>query len=345
MKIQKYILKIVYCLAGLLFLVSVGINIYQYGQFKNHSEKPVSEKIVKKETVNDPGSTSESIPVKTAQEAQMTGTSSEGTVEKPDAGEIKELKYHLNAAEEELDMTNEQLSEELSKKEEFKRAWSQPGSNSSDPVYAKIRKDAYTKRINRDYDPLFKKLNISEENFNEFKDLLLDKEKEMSKLSDAYSSASSDEEKQKVIGQEMEINEKYNNRINDFFGEEKFEIYQSYVDRLPQRRSLTEFMETVPTDKRIGEEQTDDLIDSMYSARENVMAEMGPVKNNNSTRLTEEMLDESMKRQSRINEKYVEVSRGVMTPDQLEQYKAHLKRELEMQDAILKMSLYLNDKK
>jgi len=43
---------------------------------------------------------------------------------------------------------------------------------------------------------------------------------------------------------------------------------------------------------------------------------------------------------ARVNEEYVELSRGIMTQEQVEQYKTFLEQELEMQESLLKMSLY-----
>ena len=69
MKTQKLLLKTAYCLTGLLFLASIGLNIYQYQQFKELSERPVPDKIEKNETVSDSNSGSESAPVKMVQKS------------------------------------------------------------------------------------------------------------------------------------------------------------------------------------------------------------------------------------------------------------------------------------
>ena len=346
MKTQKLVLKIVYCLAGLLLLASIGINAVQYLQFRKFSENPESHKLSKNEPVSDPKNNSDSVPVKKDQKNKIKKTATAGNVQNSDTSESNELEYHLNAAKEELDMTNDQLSEELAKKEEFKKAYYQPSSRNSDPVYKKIRKEAYTRRLGEDYDPLYNKLDISKEKFDEFKGMLLDKEMELSELSETYSSASTKEEKDKIIQQEKDLYEKYKTKIGDLLGDNKNEIYQSYVDRLTERRRLTDFMNGQSADNRIAEEQMEDLIDSMYTARKAVYDEMGPgTQITSSSDLTEEVIAEISKRMARVNERYVEAGNGIMTREQSEKYKAYLKQQLEMQEASLKMSLYLNDNK
>jgi len=340
MKTQKLLLKTAYCLTGLLFLASIGLNIYQYQQFKELSERPVPDKIEKNETVSDSNSGSESAPVKMVQKS----TAPVSEQEKSSTSEIDELEYHLSAAEEELDMTSEQLVDLLSKKAEYKKARDQLSksmSSLSDPVNRKMIRDSLTQILGNDYDPLYEKLNISREEFDEFKGILVDQQMEIRNISESIVGASSDEEEKKARHQAEETINKYENKISDFLGEEKNEIYQSYVNRLTERRSLRDFMETQPPDNRINEEQTEVLIDSMYEARKTVYDEMGPVTNNGSSfELTEETLAEVMEMSARVNEEYVELSRGMMTPEQVEQYKTFLEQELEMQESLLKMSLY-----
>jgi len=337
MKAQKIVLRTVYCLAGLLFIASVGYNIFQHQQFKILSEKSASGKITKTESVDDINSNSGSGPgVKVTAPDDKAGSLY--------TNENKELEYHLNAAKEELDMTNKQLSEELTKKEEFKKAYYQSGGDDSDPVHNKIRRETFTKLINEDYASLFKKLNVSEEEFNGLKSLLFDKRIELDDLSGPYRNASTAEERDEVIQQEKDISEKYKVWIAEFLGEEQNEIYQAYEDRRMERSMLSDFMETVPPDKRVKEEQMETLIDDMYAARKKTYDEMstGPEITSLSD-LTDEKITQIIERAEQVNKRYVEVSRGIMSPDQLEGYKSYLKQQLEMQDASLKMSIYLNE--
>lgn len=338
MKAKKMIVKTVYCLAGLLFLISIGYNILQYKQSKTFSKKSVTEKITKTESGGDLSNS----PM--GSKTSMIGVDSDSETGKSGTDEDNELEYHLNAAKEELDMTKEQLSQELSQKEEFIKAYYQPSRSNSDPAYKKIRRDAYTKQINEGYAPLFKKLNISAEEIDELKGIMFDRLIELDDLSEPYLNASTAEEKEKVLQQERDIAGKYKDRIVEFLGEEKNEIYQSYEERRSERIRLSGFMETVSPGKRINEEQTESLIDSMYEARVAVYDEMSSLPQiASSSDLTEERIEQITKINARVNEKYVEISRGTMTPEQAEQYNAYLKQQLEIQEASLKMSLYLND--
>ena len=103
MNTQKVIMRTVYSLAGLLFITSIGINIFQYNQFRKLTKTPSPEKNIKSVSINDSYNDSRPVPAVNVEKSNTDN----------------ELQYHLEAAEEELEMTNEQLAEEQSKKEEY----------------------------------------------------------------------------------------------------------------------------------------------------------------------------------------------------------------------------------
>ena len=329
MKTQKLVLKSAFCFAGLLFLLLIGFNIYQYQQIKKLSEKTVPEKIVKNESTND----SQATPFKMVQKSKMKSSTPVSKKEKSSTNEINELEYQLNAAEEELDMANEELFDELSKKAEFIKAREQYTKNMlSNPAFNKKKRDILTLNLGNDFDPLFKKLNISKEEFDEFKGLLVDKMMEVDSISASIIGASSDEEKAKAIQQSIEIREKYENQISELLGEEN-ETYQSYLTRLTERRSLNEFMETLSPDNRINEDQTEALINSMYEARKAANAEMGSDSNMRSIlNASEDTRKWRIEKTKRINEKYIETSRDMLSPEQVEQYERYLQQKIDMEE-------------
>lgn len=344
MKKQKMLLRTIYCLAGLLFIVSIGVNVFQYQRFKKFPQKPVSEKITKNESISDSNSTPKSMAVKIIKKNKIKNTAPDEKEEKSNTNKVGELEYHLNAAKEELDMTKEQLSEELSKKAEFKKISNTPSSIRSDPYYIKMKRDVITRQLDEVYEPLFNKLNISEEDFNKFKDMVLEATMELESLRSSYRAASSAEEKEELNQQSKEIVEKHNIKISELFGEINNEIYNAYENRRLERRNLSQFIKSLSPDNKLNEEQREALIDSMYEARETANSEMGTVTNNSSSsELTEETIAQRINKQALVNERYVDASSSIMTPEQIEQYKAYLKQQLEMQESSLKMRLYLND--
>lgn len=254
-----------------------------------------------------------------------------------------ELEHHLNAVEKELDKASEEFSEELSKKDEFKKAYEQFSKNMrSNPAYQKSMRDSITQSMLKGYDPLFKKLNISKEEFDEFKSILADRMQEVQNSTLPNILTASAEAKAEMNQRMMEIKNKYKDKVNEFLGEENLKIYVDYQMRLPVRSGLNNFMDTVPPDNRISEEQTETLIDSMYAARKAVYDEMGPdIDMNLSSNLTEENVNRYIDKVKMVYDKYMEAIRGVLPDDQAEQYKAYLNRNLEMTESMMKTQMFM----
>ena len=329
--------KIAFSLAGLLILSSIGFNIYQYQRNKKLITKPVQENIGKNESTNDSDITSKPVSAINTVPLKKEGAPS---------GDARELESQLNMTEEELDETSGQLSEELAKKSEFKKAYEQFSKNmASNPAYKKAMNES-TKRMVQEYDPLFKKLNISEEEFKEFKAIQADRMKEIQDAVLPNIVTASDEERAKMNQQMMEINNKYREKINEFLGEEKSSIYVSYRQSLSERSSLSDFLKTVSPDNRISEEQTEALIDSMYAARKAVYDEMGPdMDMNSSASFTEENIAHQLEKSKKVYDKYIEACRGVLPDDQVEQYKNYFKETLDLTESMLKTRMFITNKK
>jgi predicted metal-dependent TIM-barrel fold hydrolase len=102
MKTQNILLKTAHCPAGMMILTSIGLNILQYQRIKKLSENTAPKSVTKEESTDSPMTA----PVKMVQENKNM----EPAVKDTNMSAINELEYHLNAAEEELDMVSEQLS-------------------------------------------------------------------------------------------------------------------------------------------------------------------------------------------------------------------------------------------
>lgn len=337
MKTKKLVLKIAYCFVGLLILVSLGFNIFQYQRNKKLSKIVIPEKIAKNESFSETNIASKSAPVKIVQKNKE---------EKFDTGAINELEDHLSTAEKVLDKASEQLSEELSKKAEYKKVYDQYRKNmKKDPVLQKIINDGLKHTLIKNYAPLFNKLAISKEEFEELKDMLLDQQEEIRATKPSNILTATDEENMKMQQQRKDIRDKYDKVISESLEKENFHIYSSYQKSLSERSGLNQFMERILPDNKISEEETEILINSMYAAREAVFNEMGPdIDMNLSSNLTKENIALQNNKVKLVFDKYVEASRSILPEEQVEQYKIFLKGNLDMNKASMKRRLYMKNK-
>jgi hypothetical protein len=128
----------------------------------------------------------------------------------------------------------------------------------------KKSRDIFARERAEDYGPLLNKLDLSEEEAKKLKDLLFEQNRE---IFISIAGVTTEEEEKEMMKKASEHFMKYKDEIRAFLGEEKYRIYDDYSNRIPDRISLNEFMESLPPENRISDEQAERLIDAMYDGR------------------------------------------------------------------------------
>lgn len=293
MTAQKFIIKTSYCLTFLL-LLSIALNAYQYLNYKRPYVKTDSRS----------SSNNESTPAKTTPENSGLKTDPGVNREIPYTDKVKELEYQLAAAEEELELANKKLSEEVSEKQ---------------GIFKDFMRHTAIQVVNSGYNDLFKRLDIPKEEIDKFRNLLADKSQDLDNIFIKMSGGASTGAD--VVLEVKKTEDDYARKINEFLGEENYQVYLAYKEREMERGVLSRFMDTVSPLNRIDEKRADALIDAMYEAKQSVENELSP-----ETTIPVE-------RVRRINEKYIEASRTILSPELAEQYKRYLMGIDDMRDS------------
>ena len=126
---EKPSLKKICSILVVLLFILLGFNIFQYQRNRELINKPGSDSNANEETI--PASNNESKSVHP------------GESENYDAKRISELEGQLHATEEDLDIAASQLSEELSKKEDYKELLNSTKPFSTPSDQKKIKKIIY----------------------------------------------------------------------------------------------------------------------------------------------------------------------------------------------------------
>ncbi len=96
--------------------------------------------------------------------------------------------------------------------------------------------------------------------------------------------------------------------------------------RLAERSNREQFAKTLPPGNRLSEEQEDALIDSMYKGRQGIYSE-NPDDITSTSDSQKEISQRSLKMTRLTNQKYLEAARGILSPEQYEQYKSYLQKK------------------
>ena len=337
MKSQKLFLTL-FVITVILLFTSVGFNAWQYKLNMALSEKVKPEKTAQLKVEDNSTDT----PVKVERkDIKIESIPALSKTQEPHSEKVKQLESDLESAEQEIEIAYDELSDELAKKQEYKDAQKQLSklfTSTSDSN--KSMRETATRRAADDYDPLFKKLDITEDDFQKLKDLIV-----KNTLATTFMASSEEgltkEEKLKASQERFEKAMKIDDSITELLGQKNYEVYQNYKNSITERRELNNFLETLPPDNRLSEDQEDRLIQKMYEERMAFYLNNQPDPKMLDNR--EEMDKFFMEARKNTNNKYLEASRNIFSPAQVEKYEAYLENKVKQDELIRKMSSYIND--
>jgi hypothetical protein len=334
METKKIIKNIAIGLICLLLPVLIALNIYQYQQNKKLSDNTTSEA-----SVNN-SSTTNAIVAKdnTLQKATARRTTLVTRGKAAGNNEADEINYQLDAAEEELDTVNGQLSKEEAKKAELKKAELE--------LHKKAMKDPSMKKnmktsLDFQYGDLFKKLNLSPEKLEKFKDLLVD---EMIAQQNIYLESEADattlsKEKQAEMSQRYQaLNKEYEAKKIQLLGQNGYEECETYMERIGERFNVNGFMESITSGEKVTEAQKEELINAMYEERKDVKFIISDADTAESSNMYDEKsIARMLDFQDRQGEAYIKAAKGILSASQVEQFKAYLKRQRDIAESSIKL--------
>lgn len=332
-KNKKFILG----LMCILLIALITFSIIQRRQLNK-----LSQTLVSKSAPEETAPSDQAIPQITPR-TDVTGIAEK---ESPD-----DLQYHIEAAEEELEMVNEQLSDEQSRKADLLRSQIELEKKQlEDPGSKKMLRETIKALSDGNNALLFKKLNLSQEDMEKLKEILVDKQIELMEYSmeaqlrsidlDETDVTQSEEIREEIEKLYNDIQDEYNTKISDLLGNESFQKYQAFEERSSERYWVTGFTESLDSDEGLTEDQQDRLIDSMYEQAQNIRSEFNneeDKKDASSEINKEENIARIMKRRDLLNEAFVEASRDILSPSQVEQFRAYLKQQRDEAEAMISL--------
>jgi hypothetical protein len=331
---KKIIKKIVIAIICLSLPMLICLNVYQRRQIIKSLNKVVPEISANK------------VPVATAlrlketpadqKTAQSTNIDVKGKI--PGNKEIDDLKYQLEAAQEELTSVNKQLADEEGKKAEQKKAQKELQKR-----YIKdssSRKNLIKNSLGIEYGDLFKELNLPSEKLEKFKDILVDQMTAQQNIfSDFEDITNFSKAQQEEINQRFQVIEKeYDAKKSELLGHDGYEKYQAYTERSAERYYVNNFLGSLGSDEKLTDIQKAQLIDSMHDEVKNVIYESISDDNSESSSnmYDEKRIAQALKNIERRDEEYFKAAQNILSASQLEKFKASLKQERDKFESIAK---------
>ena len=321
MNLAKLFQKTAYIVIGLAVVVLIGLTLYQRHLIKsiadNSGEKPSAAVESGK---NSAGS------------AETSGQAGAGKAPPKAAAD---LAYQLDAAEEELDMAQDQLAEELQKKADLQKSMIELQKKAfQDPAQRKLIRSSMKGALDTTYGALFKGLNLSPEKLDALKELLTDRQMALADMSmEAIDAGMSQEKAAELKTRQESIESEYAGKIKAFLGEEGGTKYTAYQETIAERAVITPFLETLEGDQKLRDDQTETLIAAMQKARKEAEASL-PFDESaivSPTQLTEETISKIITHNDRVAEGYMNCAGAILSQSQVEKLQNYLAGQREIQ--------------
>lgn len=324
MENRTIVKKIAIGLISLSVLVLIGFAIFHY---LNKSSQHINQQTVVKQDL-----TANEIPanINTTLGNVSQSTITEGEVEDSEK-EIDELHYQLDAAEEELDMANKQLADEKAKELELRKLRHELQLKSAnDPAYREWAR----KGINNDYDLLFKELNLSPEQLEKLKDILVDnKIDHMTTWTEMQATTNPTEEKREVFQQRFDdLDKQRDDKINELIGQHKYETYQSWMERGVAMHVVQSFAESLDSNDKLNKDQENELIEIIHREEEKLVSEMGydPMKQCQfESAYNLKIIEDTLKYEEKLHANSLGNAAGILSTSQIDALNSYFNKSLE----------------
>jgi hypothetical protein len=209
-----------------------------------------------------------------------------------------------------------------------------------DPAMRDVLREQQKAMLNIMYSGLFKELNLSPEEKDQFKTLLTDAQ--MKTLESAQRLFGGDtkeggEDASKLIA---DAKKKTDEDIKALLGEERFAKYEDYQKNMSERMQLDSFSKQLSGSEALREEQSAKLMQIMKEEK----AAIPPVIPNDQTQMPkkESFTPENIERQEQwlkdYNERVAKRAQELLTPEQFNQWVAHQKQQADMATLGMKMA-------
>jgi len=194
------------------------------------------------------------------------------------------------------------------------------------------------------YGPLFKCLQLTDAELESFKSLLLDKQMALVDSSmEMMNSAATPEEKKAAADRIKEMTASYDAQCKALLGDDNYTLYKSFEETQPERMQVAMFKGSLGSADPLSEEQEDSLIRAMHDERSTFKSAVpgfgDPQQMPDPSQFTPEKITQLLEESAKLQEQYVTKAATILTPTQLEQFKANQKQQRAMQEMGMKMAV------
>lgn len=206
-----------------------------------------------------------------------------------------------------------------------------------DPDTRKMIREQQRMMLNQLYDPLIKRMNLTPEEADQFKDLLSDNMVQNSEKAMSLMDASSTN-RAAMAGMMAEAQKAFDEQIRGFLGESRYAQYQDYQQTVGERTQLTQFQQQFAgSENALTDSQIEQVLQFMKEEKQQVATASGqpapgPAQDaaNLEAMLSGGGLENLLANQEAVNQRVYERAAGVLAENQLVAFGKFQTNQLQM---------------
>jgi hypothetical protein len=213
-----------------------------------------------------------------------------------------------------------------------------------DPEMKKMIMDQQRNMLGQMYGPLIQKLQLSPEEAQAFKDLLLENMGNATELASTMFESGNAGDRKEISQKLAAQTQLMEDAMKDLLGEERYAHYKEYQKTVGERAQLTAFrQETMGMGEPISESQTEQLIKIMGEERSHATATAGiefpdGTKGQFPGAMNEEQIEKLLGMQEQINRNVYQRAEEVLSASQLDAFGKHQSTQYQMMRMGLNMA-------
>jgi hypothetical protein len=190
--------------------------------------------------------------------------------------------------------------------------------------------------IDKNYADFFKSMNLTPEQQQAMKDLLLEKMLGNADLGMEMMSGEMDAEKRAELTKKMkEAADAINQQLKDMLGAENYAQYEAYEKTVPDRMALEQLKTQLGGDLALNANQESLLVSAMSEERQNFkfttdFSNQQDFSEDMFSKFTEDRINVFLQEQEQLSQKYLARAQTILSADQYAAYAKSLKNQQEM---------------
>jgi hypothetical protein len=191
------------------------------------------------------------------------------------------------------------------------------------------------------YKSLFEDLDLSGEDLESFKELLLKKETTLiDKSLEMMDSLMTPDRKKEARESIDKLTAELNKEIEAFLSEEGYAIYEEFEKTQAEREIVNLLKQSLSGIDQLGKQQEKELISTMYETRSTFESttDYKDGEKIDPSKLSPEYIAKQQERTAKLHEQYLLRAGEILTPEQLKQFKASLEHQRMMQEMAMQFA-------